>query len=378
MSLRRRFAAVPLLLALSPLAAAAHSVSDEVSAGDTEHTLRNPRTGYLADKLRGSVDLSDALELRLGVTLTHDNPTPPQHGARWGDTGGDIFSSLLGVDWTQNDHFTLGAELDYSPQNEQRNATTVSLVNAKGELAPADALVRSLSSSWGAVVSVSYDTAGESSVETAVDLSAAVAHFDTRQNLARVEQDGTAAGVQAVRDECAKATTQLAIANCRALRPALRGEAAALTQLTLQGSITETLFTDTDVTLGGAWFLYDQDPTQVGYFSTLVVGRTHATSSFGGGIPVAPLLYDVRPELLHRFGPFQANAWYQYSRYVDNEGYGHLVGLKLQYAFSKSFRLWASGTWQRDLQPYEVTAGGATRVQATVSRSGALGVKLSW
>jgi len=374
---RRLAAATPLALWLAALPAAAHSVSDEASIGFTQQNNRNPRTGFLADSLRGTLTLSDALSFRLGVTLTHDNPSPPAKGTRWGDTGGNIFAALLGVDWTVNDHVGLGAELDGSPPNIQRNGTTVEFLDAQRTTATADALLKATSSSEGALLSFSYDTAGDSDTETAVDFSVAGTRFDTGQSLARIEQNGVAVTAQQVREQCAAATTSTQLATCRALRPALRGEDVTLAQLVLKAAVTETLFTDTDVTLGGAWYLYDQDPTQVGYFSTLALGRSQGLQ-FGSGVPLSPQLFVLRPELFHRFGPFWVSGWYQYTRYVDNEGDGHGLGLKLQYTLGKRVRLWASGTWQRDLQPAEPSATGAARNQVTVSSSGAAGVKISW
>ena len=91
---------------------------------------------------------------------------------------------------------------------------------------------------------------------------------------------------------------------------------------------------------------YDKDPSQVGYFSIASIGRS---VSLGNGVPAAPLQYSVRPDLSQKFGAFSVGIWYQYGQYVPGDGYGHSAGLKLQYKISKAIKVWASGTWQDDV-----------------------------
>src|SRR5439155_173535 len=64
-------------------------------------------------------------------------------------------------------------------------------------------------------------------------------------------------------------------------------------------NVSATLFTDTDVTLSGDYYVYQQNPAQVGFFTLVAAGR-------GAGVPIAPLRYEVRPEVVHRFGDLSA------------------------------------------------------------------------
>ena len=71
---------------------------------------------------------------------------------------------------------------------------------------------------------------------------------------------------------------------------------------------------DTDLTLSGDYYHYEEDPTQVGFFSVATAGRTLVTG--GNGVPIAPLRYLLRPEVVHRFGDFSAKLWVTTGRYV--------------------------------------------------------------
>ncbi|MGZ6123811.1 MAG: hypothetical protein ACXWLR_02570, partial [Myxococcales bacterium] len=81
----------------------------------------------------------------------------------------------------------------------------------------------------------------------------------------------------------------------------------------------------------------------IGYFGVASLGQ-------GAGLPIAPLRYLVRPEVLHRFGDFSAKLWLQTGEYVAGTGQSTAaVGLKLQYRFSKAFRAWVTASGQRDV-----------------------------
>ena len=84
----------------------------------------------------------------------------------------------------------------------------------------------------------------------------------------------------------------------------------------------------------------------MGYFSVVAVGRTIST---GGGIPLAPLQYSVRPSLQRRFGGFSLDGSYQFGRYVADLGTSHAVSVRAQYRFSKAWRAWVRVGGQVDL-----------------------------
>jgi hypothetical protein len=131
---------------------------------------------------------------------------------------------------------------------------------------------------------------------------------------------------------------------CRQLNALFRARPADLNQFKLSALVAETFFLDTDVTLGGAYYFYDQDPTQVGYFNVASFGRT----GMGAGVPIAPLRFTFSPGVTKRFGPFSVNLSYQYLKYVPGEGYGNNLAVKLQYKFTKTFKAWISASGQND------------------------------
>jgi hypothetical protein len=101
--------------------------------------------------------------------------------------------------------------------------------------------------------------------------------------------------------------------------------------------VIEAIF-KTDISLGGAYYWYDHDPTTLGYFSLATVGRTSATDA---GLPsLAPLRYTVRPGLGHSFGVMRVDLWYQYGRYTVREERSHGAGLRLQYRFGRALSAW--------------------------------------
>ena len=136
------------------------------------------------------------------------------------------------------------------------------------------------------------------------------------------------------------------IKNCgQALLTALQATPVTLDSERLSANVTATLFTDTDVTLSGDYYLYEQDPTQVAFFTLVAAGR-------GAGVPIAPLRYEVRPEVVHRFGDLSARLWFEAGEYVTGTGQSTAgVGLKLQYKFTKTFRSWVILSGQRDVDP---------------------------
>jgi hypothetical protein len=109
-----------------------------------------------------------------------------------------------------------------------------------------------------------------------------------------------------------------------------------------------TFAADTDVRLFGSYYAYEQDPSQVGYFSVGSAGREQIAG--GSGVPIAPLRYLVRPEVVERLGDFSVRLWVQGGRYVAGTAQTtRSAGLKLQYKFTNAFKMWATATGQRDV-----------------------------
>jgi len=122
---------------------------------------------------------------------------------------------------------------------------------------------------------------------------------------------------------------------------------ATLDSAKLSLSASATIAQDTDVGLSGDYFLYKEDPTQVGYYSVGSAGRTHIAG--GSGVAIAPLRFVVRPEVVQRFGDFSVGVWGEGGRYAVGAGQSTRGGgIKVQFRFTKAFRIWATGARQRD------------------------------
>lgn len=324
------------LLAAAPVRAS--SVTNEVSTSSTQATDTNPRGGTVGDSLNASFDAGEVLTINAGAMLTLQGQTPAQERGAFGTSGSAVTLLSLGADFAATDAFTLGLNLEWSPQSTQFTGTQVP-VTSTGTLA--NALLRSRTSQLEAGLDLSYDTAGNSPLAWSFGAGVSTNHLETDQQIIRVRTGtGAAATPQQIRDSCATGRIRCS----RALLAALRAQAVTLDSQRLSGSATAVVSQDTDLTLSGDYYVYDQDPAQVGYYSIAAVGR------LGNGLPIAPLQFTVRPEVAHRWGAFSAKIWLQGGRYVAGAGQSTGGGgVRLQYKFSKVFRLWVSGSGQRDV-----------------------------
>jgi hypothetical protein len=325
-----------VILALFAASAGAHNVSDELTSSSTDATTANPRSGAVSDQLNASFDLNDEWTVSAGASLTAEGKTAALSRGAFGTSGGLVTSFSVGVDWQANDSWGIGLSFDYSPENTQFAGTQV-LVNAGGN--QADALLRSKSLQAEGGLEVTYDTAGESDLEWSFGGGVTTTHLDTDQAITRVRtSNGAAATPQQIKDYCASHKCP------RALLDALRVQTGVtLDSQRLSATATAILWKDTDLTLSGDYYVYDQDPTQVGYYSVARIGQ------IGNGLNIAPVQFSVRPEVLHRFGGFSVKLWVQAGQYVSGAGQGTTsAGLKLQYKFTKTFKMWATGSVEHD------------------------------
>jgi hypothetical protein len=127
----------------------------------------------------------------------------------------------------------------------------------------------------------------------------------------------------------------------RVLGPA---QTSSLLQWRATASFTETLFEDSDLGMSASYYLYSRDPTQSGVYGPAVLGRF----AVDDGIPIEPLQYSLRPDIVHRFGPLRASAYGQLGHYLGGEGWSWIGGLKLRYRFSDMVSAWLSGNLQHD------------------------------
>jgi hypothetical protein len=328
-----------LLFALpTPVLAAApkDSISDELGLGAAQTASHNPRTGQVTDTLSASVDVGRGWSFDLVAGLTLIGAIKGNRQA-FADSGGNTVFFSPGVTYEASEHVLVGLALTFSPSSRVLADTTVPFTGPLGKTTDADAQLSATTSSSGVRLSLSYDTARESDYETGLDFDVVANRFDTDQHIEKLR--GPAGGVIDLQTFCA---THFCDGQLQGL---LQQRPATLTQAEVRIGVTETLFRDTDVGLAGSYFFYNRDPTEVGFFDLMVTGRG---GSFGSGVPLAPMRWSLRPEVTQRFGSFSARLWLENGRYVDNEGTTNVLGVKLQYKFSQGFRMWITGTWQRD------------------------------
>jgi hypothetical protein len=153
-----------------------------------------------------------------------------------------------------------------------------------------------------------------------------------------------------------------------------------LNTLTLTAGFTETFLQNTDVSVGASYFIYDQDPTMLGYYSLAVRGRTAGGTSrtsdraqgaidFGGGVPLEPFLYQFDLGVAQTFGGFRLALSGAYGEYYDDTGLQITGGLRASYKFNKHWKLTASFVLSDDVE---------SGSDAVLSPMGTLAVKFSW
>lgn len=346
-----RFTAAVAIAALAT-AARADSVTNEVFVNSTQAAATDPRSSLFTDALHATFDLGDDWSVGGGLNLTLQGTT-----TQFGDRGSAVSLFNGDVDWSPTDHLSLAFTLDFSPKSTQFAGTVIGLRTNGGAESTADAELRSRTSELGTGVTVSWDTLGSSDLEWSFDLGVDFSHYDIDQGISAVRSTLTLQQVQ-----------QQAAAYCLAhprLPSCAKGLQSAVTLdfERISATVLATLFVGTDVSLSGDWYAYNQDPALIGYFGLASQGRAP-------NLPIAPLQYLVRPEVLHRFGDFSAKAWLQAGEYVAGTGSATTgIGLKLQYRFTKALRAWVTASGQRDVD-----------AAANVTRSGTVsaGVGYRW
>lgn len=322
-------------------AARASNVSNEISVNSTQATDTNPRSGSVSDTLSASFDLGETLTLDLAGTLTSQSDSPALPPAPPPPSGsGAVALVNLGLDWEANDNWTFGLTTAWSPESTQFADVPIS-----GNY---DGLIRSKASQVAAGADVTYDTSGDSNLEWSFTGGLEATRWNIDQAVPRVTnlatgKTVTSAQVRAAVDQFCQSNPK--VKNCgRAVKTALSATPFVLDSQRLSAGVTAIVSKDTDLTLSGDYYHYSEDATQTAYFSLIFNGRG------GAGVPVAPLLFTVRPEIAHRFGDFSVKLWVQGGRYVPGTGDSTAgTGLKLQYKFTKTFKMSATLSAQRDV-----------------------------
>ncbi len=335
------------------------SVTEELTVDKADVTADNPRAGSASNHLAASFNLGEEWALDFSFDFTATQAAAPS-GQPFPDQGGKATAFGIGADWDPNDHLSLGAVFNFSPKSTNISGTTLDY-QAGSKTTTLDAQLRAVSSSANAGLSFNYDTAGETNLEWTFSLGVTGAQLDTTQVVTDVQlRNGQTINKDTLNSYC----TNNPKACPKTLKAALKERAYTLDSAQLSAGAMATLFEDTDLGVTLDRWLYAQDPTEVGYFS--LTGQKGFSG--GGGVPIAPMKSDVRLDLTHRFGALSVKVNGSLGGYVDGTGGGtYGGGVRVQYKFSKAFRLWLSLAAHHD-----VDDAGAD----SVSRSGALGAGL--
>jgi hypothetical protein len=326
----------------------ANSVTNQVVVSSSQSTQANPRSTVFTNMLNGSLDVAEDWTLSAGANLTLAGNTASADRAQFARSGAVALFNL-GLDWLASENWVVGATLELSPTSTQfaGSATTVpDPCDSQTRAVSADAELRSQTGQFGAGVDVSWDSAGRSDLEWSFTGGVSVSHYAIEQSIPRVQTStGCVASADTMRSVLAGyCASHPRVAGCSpSFRQALNGVPANLDFERLSGGATATLFLDTDVSLLADSYVYNQDPSQIGYAGVAFLGRDT-------GLPIAPLRYIVRPEVAHRFGDLTAKLWAQAGEYVTGTaGSTAAIGARVQYRVSSSLRAWVSISGQRDV-----------------------------
>src|SRR5215813_1106431 len=307
--MRPAAALIPLVLATPALA---NSVSNEVIVTSAQTSDSNPRALIFTDALNGSFDLQQDWTLSAGFSLTLPGRTPAATEAQFDETSEAITFFTLGLDWSPTDNLMLGLTGDLSPASTQYAGAPISLRQPDGTELVANAEIKSRVSHLAGGVDAWWDTLGQSDLEWSFTGGVTVSNYKIDQSITRIR---TANGNTLTAQELIDQTNAWCAAhprrtNCgQNVLNALKSTPATLNFERLSAGVTARLYRDTDLTLLGDYYIYNQDPSQVGYFGLAALGRD-------AGLPIAPLHYLIRPEVQHRFGDFSARLWVQAGEYV--------------------------------------------------------------
>lgn len=347
---------VAIALAALRSRARADGALEELSAGSVPQTASSARSSWIADKLAGIWEPSEALQVRLDLSGTRTSESKA--------SASDILLLNLGVEYDLDTHWTLKLMAGGSPTSTSSTTSSVEIHTATSVI-QGDTRVQAEASSMSAGAWAGYDTDGDSNFETSALLSVNETRYDTLPQLASVRsKSGLMVTPQQVRDSCAANPCSPALVAAIAAQP------TTLYQLVIDGTLTEQLYKNTDVGLDGAYYLYDKDPTAAGYSTTVGLGR----STIGSGvIGIAPFQYAVAPSVIHRWGQWMALTNLSFGKYVDELGYNLTPSLRLQYKFKldddQRLKLWIKASGSRDVDQ-----------MGAASKSGSLatGLQYTW
>ena len=344
-----------------------HDVAVTAQTSRTPATADSPATASNTGSLSASWDLSEdwALDASFAVTRPDFRGDPSLIRA------GNVYGISVGPSWTLGDHWLFLGSGNVSPTSTQQSVTTLTVDDNLPPAGPKEreAQLHAESTSAGAMVLASYDTAGESAWETTVTASVAANGYWTLQKLLTTDAavDQSAAG---------KACLGKSSPACKALRSLLAAQKASLTQVSGTLLVTETLFSAWDAFVGATLYTYSHDPTAVGVFSVATRGTAGPAGSrsgggtieYGEGIALAAFRFNSQLGAAWHAHGWKVTAQQALGRYWDGGGLAAST-LKVAYRINTHWKILTSFTFQRD-----------TDSAGTVSNGNLLGatVRFSW
>jgi hypothetical protein len=338
-----------VLLALAcPSAVNAHDVTLEFTGNLTAESADNPRRGGAGLVASGSWDFSEAWSAYVSAGYLRDFGT---RTAETASSGSNIFNFGAGALWLPSEHFATQVMVVGSPLSNQLSATAVPVRAAATDETRAVNIVLS-NRTWmlGGLGTFGWASNGLGNFESAVDLSASAVRFDVVQQLIPQGQPQD----ENFRRVCETASGPL----CELYV----GAATPLFQARLGASYLATLHRRTDLGLDAAYFLYDRDPSNVGFFTLVALGRT---TDVGSGVPILPLRFSLRPSVSHRWSKLSIRVSYQIGLYTVEGALNHLGAIRASWKVNEHLRFTLALSGQVDTIDAEPQDLGGTALFGT-------------
>lgn len=327
------------LLLATAVRAGESAVGVETATTVSDSAAGLPAGGSVSLALRGDAAVSPSFTLsaRAGLTaaaLTWSSDDLGEFHA------GNVAALSLAAVFTPGDTWELGLEASGSPPETSRSP--LAQASARAVLSAESSSVGG--SAWiGALVELNEALSGNA------QLRAGVTRFGSTQQLVSPEGATFCTG-----GRCPRGLTALT-----APHPTDFLQAAPGLDLGLRLDRTR-------LSLGGTWFVYSRDPTQIGDYRLATAGRWANTI----GQPPLPFppLFAIAPALSQRLGRWRLGLGYEYVVFAESQGHGHGV--------------WARVGW--DIDPHWALAlrvDGRLNVddpEATSSRSAGANLGFEW
>jgi len=338
-------------------AAHANVAAEEISTGASVSAATTPSLSWIANRISGTWDATSQWQVRVALDATR--VMAPE-----GEESNTIFNASATAELAIDSHWTTSLTAGGSPTSTTHSSATILDDTLPGEQGEAVAQLAARSAVMSLGASLEYDTAGTDDHETSGSLSVGVTHFQSIQAITSIiDPDGQMLTPRQVSDHCAARPCS------DELRSALSPKDTQLAQLAIGASVLHTVEGTGDLGLSASYYMYDADPTQLGYYSLATLGR----GNLGNGVSLAPLRYTVTPMIGERWGALSGTLAVTYGLYVRDVSYEVTTNLRVQYKLklegAARLKLYSSLTGSR---------GADQDGNTTTSMSLALGAKYSW